>query len=142
MASGVVFTVDLPAFYLYYLYMPTPYDICFVTVSDEKTATLITDELIKEKLAACVSAVPGIASTYRWQGKVERAQEILLIIKTRKVLREDIIQAVRRKHAYSVPEIAFLNIDDGNKDYLDWLGANTLFTSNISKDRLENNNLL
>ncbi|MCX5784529.1 MAG: divalent-cation tolerance protein CutA [Elusimicrobia bacterium] len=121
--------------------MPTPYDICFVTVSDEKTASIITDELIKEKLAACVSAVPGLSSTYRWQGKIEHTQEILLIIKTRKVLREDIIQAVRRKHAYSVPETVFLNIDEGNKEYLDWLGANTLFTSNISKDRPELNEI-
>ena len=121
--------------------MTTPYNICLVTVGDKKTASIITDALLKEKLAACVSTVPGLASVYRWKGKIERSSEILLIIKTRKTLREDITQAVRRKHPYSMPEILFLDIAEGGKDYLDWLGANTLFTTNIPKDKTENKGL-
>jgi len=121
--------------------MATAYDICLVTVGDEKTASVITDTLLKEKLAACVSAVPGLSSTYRWKGKIENSREILLIVKARKILRNDITQAIRQKHPYEVPEILFINIDEGNKDYLNWLGANTLFTSNISKDRPENKEL-
>jgi periplasmic divalent cation tolerance protein len=103
--------------------MATPYTICLVTVGDEKTASVITDELLKKKLAACVSTVPGLVSVYRWKNKIERAREILLMIKTKKALREDVTRAVRRKHPYSVPEILFLDIDNGNKEYLDWLGA-------------------
>ncbi|HAF95639.1 MAG: hypothetical protein A2X34_06215 [Elusimicrobia bacterium GWC2_51_8] len=121
--------------------MPTPYNICLVTVGDKKTASAITDALLKEKLAACVSAVPGLVSTYRWKGKIERSSEILLIIKTRKALREDVMQAVRGKHPYSVPEMLFFDIENGGKDYLNWLGANTLFTTNIPKDRPGNNGL-
>ena len=115
--------------------MPTPYHMCFVTVGDEKTASLIAKGLVEEKLAACVNVVGNVTSFYRWQGKVEKSAEFLLIIKTRKNLLEDVEQFVRHKHTYTVPEILFLNIAEGNKEYLDWLGANTLFTTNIAKDK-------
>ena len=118
--------------------MTTPYSICLVTVEDKKAAAAIASALVEEKLAACVSAVPGLSSTYRWKGKIERTQEILLIIKTRKLLRENVMQTVRREHPSSVPEILFLDIEKGSKEYLNWLGANTLFTANIAKDRPEN----
>ena len=122
--------------------MATPYNICLVTVGDEKTAALITDELLKKRLAACVSAVPGITSVYRWKNKIKRGREILLVIKTKKTLREDVTLAVRRKHPYSVPEILFVDIAAGGNDYLDWLGANTLFfTADVLKDKAEDKRL-
>ena len=116
--------------------MPTPYTVCLVTVGDEKTASLIAGGLVKGKFAACVSVVGGVASTYRWKGKVEKAKEYLLIIKTRKNLVEDVEQFIKRNHTYTVPEIFFLDIGYGSKEYLDWLGANTLFTTNIPKDTI------
>lgn len=111
--------------------MSTDYDICFVTVGDAKTAGALTEGLLNERLAACVSEVPGMRSTYRWKDKLETAGEILLIIKTRRVLREDIVQFVKRHHPYEVPETVFMKIDGGSRPYLDWLGANTAFTTNI-----------
>ncbi|HNW43494.1 MAG TPA: divalent-cation tolerance protein CutA [Elusimicrobiales bacterium] len=116
--------------------MTTDYDICFVTVGDKKTADAITLGLLQEKLAACVSAVPGVESSYWWKDKLERSAEILLIIKTRRTLREDIIQFVKRHHPYAVPETVFTQIEGGSKEYLDWLGANTRFTTNIPLDKL------
>ncbi|MBU2574224.1 MAG: divalent-cation tolerance protein CutA [Elusimicrobia bacterium] len=115
--------------------MPTPYLMCFVTVGDEKTASRIAQGLVEGKLAACVNVIGKVSSFYRWQRKVEKSPECLLIIKTRKNLLKDVEQFVKRKHTYTVPEILFLNIDDGNREYLNWLGANTLFTANIPKDK-------
>lgn len=115
--------------------MDTKYDICFVTVGDKKTAQLITSGLLEGKLAACVTAVPGAESSYWWKDRIEKSAEILLVIKTRRALREDIVQFVKRHHPYSVPETIFFGIEGASKDYLDWLGANTLFTTNIPKDK-------
>lgn len=119
--------------------MNAEYDICFVTVGDRETAGKITEGLLKERLAACVSAVPGLESSYWWKDRIEKSSEILLIVKSRRTLREDIIQFVKRHHPYTVPETVFTRIDGASQDYLDWLGANTLFTSNIPKDKLPEN---
>ncbi len=115
--------------------MNTPYDICFVTVGDRKTAGEIAAGLLRERLAACVSAVPGVESSYWWKNRIENSSETLLIIKTRRVLREDIIQFVKRHHPYDIPETIFTEINGASHEYLDWIGANTLFTTNIPKDK-------
>lgn len=114
--------------------MGTQYDLCFVTVGDAETAEKISSGLLKERLAACVSAVPGLASSYWWKDRIEQSREILLIVKTRRALREDVIQFVRQNHPYTVPETLFTEIDAGSQDYLDWLGANTAFSTNIPKN--------
>jgi periplasmic divalent cation tolerance protein len=114
--------------------MATKYDLCFVTVGDKKTADEIASGLLKERLAACVSAVPGLESSYWWKDRIEKAQEILLLIKTRRALREDVMQFVKQHHPYTVPEMVFVEMDGATREYLDWLGANTLFTTNIPKD--------
>ncbi|HCC49011.1 MAG TPA: cytochrome C biogenesis protein CcdA [Elusimicrobia bacterium] len=115
--------------------MNTQYDICFVTVGDKKTADKITAGLLEERLAACVSAVPGVESSYWWKDRIEKSAEILLLIKTRRALREDIIQFVKRHHPYTVPETIFTEIGGASHEYLDWLGANTVFSTNIPKDK-------
>lgn len=115
--------------------MATPYCICFVTVGDEKTASFLAKALVEGKLAACVNIVKDVTSFYRWQGKIEKSSESLLIIKTKKSLTSDVEQLIRSKHTYTVPEILFVSVDEGSKEYLDWLGANTIFTVNTPKDR-------
>jgi periplasmic divalent cation tolerance protein len=115
--------------------MATQYDLCYVTVGDKKTADEIASGLLKERLAACVSAVPGLQSSYWWKDRIETSSEILLLIKTRRALREDIMQFVKQRHPYAVPEIIFMEMDGASREYLDWLGANTLFTTNIPKDK-------
>jgi periplasmic divalent cation tolerance protein len=117
--------------------MATQYDLCFVTVGDKKTADEIASGLLKMRLAACVSAVPGLESSYWWKDRIERSSEILLLIKTRRTLREDIMQFVKQHHPYTVPETVFVEIGDASKEYLNWLGASTLFTTNIPKDAPE-----
>ncbi len=99
----------------------SPYAVVFVTVSSAREADKLSRALVKEKLAACVNAVPGLRSTYRWKGKVETASERLLIIKTRTSKVPRLIQRVRALHSYSVPEVLALPVRAGNKEYLRWI---------------------
>lgn len=99
----------------------SPYAVVFVTVSSAREADKLSRALVKEKLAACVNAVPGLRSTYRWKGKVETASERLLIMKTRTSKVPRLIQRVRALHSYSVPEVLALPVRAGNKEYLRWI---------------------
>lgn len=93
----------------------------FVTAKDKEEGQKIARHLLAEKLAACVNLVPGIESFFWWEGKVDQAQEVLLIAKTQKKLFNKIVKAVRAVHSYSVPEIIALPIAAGFKDYLKWI---------------------
>ncbi len=99
--------------------------VIFVTAGNNKEAEKIASALIKKKLAACVNIIQGVHSLFWWQGKVDRAREILLIIKTRKMLLPRVIKKVKSLHSYSVPEIIALPIIAGNKEYLKWLNDST-----------------
>ena len=104
------------------------YSIALVTVPDKKLAEKLSASLIKGKLAACVNIVPDISSVYRDKGGIEKSSESLLIIKTRSALIADLSEFVRQNHPYSTPEVIAVSIQDGLQKYLDWIGANTLFT--------------
>jgi periplasmic divalent cation tolerance protein len=78
-------------------------------------------EFILERLAACVNEVPGIHSTYRWQGQIEESGEELLIIKTSRKLFKTLEQRVCELHSYAVPEVIAMPIVAGSKPYLQWL---------------------
>jgi periplasmic divalent cation tolerance protein len=66
--------------------------------------------------------VPGVSSFFWWQGKVDSAQESLLIVKTKASVLNQIVNLVKEHHSYDVPEIIALPIIGGNRDYLEWLG--------------------
>ncbi len=95
------------------------------TCPDETSAERIATALVEERLAACVNRVPGIASTYRWQGKVCRDHEQLLLIKTT----HDGFDALRTRilalHPYELPEVIAVDIAAGHAPYLDWIEAST-----------------
>ena len=79
--------------------------IVYVTVPNRKEAERLSLVLVKEKLAACVSIVPGLSSRYRWKGRIEQAKEILLIIKTTARRYPALEKRIRSIHSYAVPEI-------------------------------------
>ncbi len=99
--------------------------VIFVTVANKKEAKEIAFALIKDKLAACVNMIENVHSLFRWQGKIDSAKELLLVIKTRKALMNKLIKKVKSLHSYEVPEIIGLPIIAGNKKYLDWINEST-----------------
>lgn len=100
--------------------------VVFVTVGSSEEGERVAASLVEEKLAACVNRIGPVHSTYRWEGKVEKSSEELLIIKTRQGLFEQLKKRVRELHSYSVPEIIALPIVEGNESYLNWLGEQLL----------------
>lgn len=95
--------------------------VVFVTASNRKEAENIASGLLKGRLAACVNMISGVSSFFRWEGKVDKAKETLLIIKTRKALMDKLIKKVKSLHSYEVPEIIALPVISGYKRYLGWV---------------------
>jgi len=81
--------------------------------------------LVERELAACVNIVPGMISHYRWQGAVERAEEAIMIIKTRASLASQVSAAVKERHPYDTPAILVLPIESVDEAYLGWLVEGT-----------------
>jgi periplasmic divalent cation tolerance protein len=92
-----------------------------ITTEAGEEARLISRVLLEQRLAACVNTVSGVSSLFRWQAKIESADESLLLVKTKASLVNDIVQTVKEIHSNDVPEIIALPIIDGSRDYLDWL---------------------
>jgi periplasmic divalent cation tolerance protein len=86
-------------------------------VEAERTGGL----LVEKGLAACVNILPGMRSIYRWQGKVERAEEVVMIVKTIEARKDEVAAEVKRTHSYDTPAIVFLPIEGGDAAYLNWI---------------------
>lgn len=99
--------------------------IVLITVADEEEAHLISRVLLKQKKAACINIIPGVNSFFWWQEKIESAHESLMVVKTRAVLLDELIQLVKEIHSYDLPEIIALPIIGGNQDYLEWIDNET-----------------
>ena len=95
--------------------------IVLTTCESSQDAQTIAETLVEKRLAACVNILPGLKSIYRWQGKVENATELLLLIKTRRGLFEQLSAELARIHPYEVPEVIALPLIDGASAYLGWL---------------------
>lgn len=95
--------------------------VIFCTCGGRKEAFKIGSSLVEAQLAACVNVLGWLQSIYRWQGKVETAKEILLIIKTTRERFPAVRDRIAQLHSYDTPEIIALPIDAGSDKYLDWL---------------------
>jgi periplasmic divalent cation tolerance protein len=93
----------------------------YITCESTRQAEEIGAALVEQRLAACANILPGMRSVYWWQGKVERAEETVLIAKTRDDLVGRLTDAVKSMHSYEVPCVVAVPIIGGNPDFLDWI---------------------
>ena len=101
------------------------YLVVFITTSSHEEARKIAAALVSQRKAACVNIVPKVNSLFRWKGKIEDAEESLLMVKTRAKLFHEVVKLVKEIHSYEVPEIIALPIVEGNPDYLKWIDEET-----------------
>jgi len=101
------------------------YAIVLSTCKTRPEAETIATRLIQDRSAACVNLVDKVTSIYEWKGKIEKAAEVLLIIKTRASLTDRVEGTIRGFSSYECPEVVVLPISEGSADYLKWLGEVT-----------------
>lgn len=97
--------------------------IILTTVSSTQEGKSIASKLVEKKLAACVNILPKMTSIYRWDNKINKEEEFLLIIKTAEYLEQEVYDFIKDNHSYEVPEIITLNIKNIDKKYSEWLNS-------------------
>ena len=100
--------------------------IVITNAPDRDVALKIARALIERKLAACVNILAGCTSVYRWQGRLEEAAEVPLLIKTRAAIYPELEAAIKSLHPYELPEIVAVPIERGSPEYLEWVNAETV----------------
>ena len=93
------------------------------TCPDETSADRLCEQLLDQRLAACINQLPGVTSVYRWQGKVEAAAEVLLLVKTSAEAYPALQERLRQLHPYELPELLAVEAASGLPEYLQWLAA-------------------
>ncbi len=95
--------------------------VVLTTVEKQEDGERLASLLVERELAACVQTLPPMISIYRWQGNVERASEVLLLIKTTRSAYPRLESAIKENHPYQTPEIIAFPVETGSDDYLNWL---------------------
>jgi len=91
------------------------------TVSTDAEARAVAERLVDGRLAACVNAIPGVRSLFRWQGKVDSANEVLLLVKTLESRLDDVKRALAEVHPYELPEIVAIRAADVEERFARWI---------------------
>jgi len=99
--------------------------VVLTTLPDRAAALQLAEELLARRLAACVNVLAECTSVYRWEGKVENATEVPVLIKTRAALYPEVEVAISELHPYELPEIIAVPVGCGLADYLDWVSTET-----------------
>jgi periplasmic divalent cation tolerance protein len=97
--------------------------LVLTTAGSEVEANKIAQALVERRLAACVNILPRIQSVYRWRDQVEKSEEFLLFIKTKRGLEGKLQAAIRELHSYELPEHLGLAIESGSEEYFEWIDA-------------------
>lgn len=105
--------------------MSTDVRVVLTTAPDRETAERLGRALVEERLAACANVLPGVTSIFRWRGAVERADEVLVVLKTPADRVGALVERVAALHPYDVPEALALAVEAGHGPYLDWVRAET-----------------
>lgn len=100
--------------------------VCFCTCPDLASAGRIAEVLVCQRLAACVNVLPGLRSVYRWQGAIQRDDEVLLLIKTTRAQVEPLTAVIASLHPNELPEVVAVEVAGGLQAYLDWIVESTL----------------
>ena len=95
--------------------------LVMITVPERATAERIAEELVRRRLAACVNIVSELKSIYRWEGKLNRDPELLLLVKTTDKALQRLKECIVQLHPYKLPEIIAVRVQDGLEAYLDWV---------------------
>jgi len=103
--------------------------VVLVTCPNRAVARRIASVVVTKRLAACVNLLPGIESVFRWEGKIDRSREVLLLIKTTRRRFSSLAHALARLHPYDVPEVIALPVTAGVASYLRWVARS------VSADR-------
>ena len=95
--------------------------LVYTTFPDAETALAVGEELVRARLAACVNVLPGMRSVYAWKGAVERADEVVALIKSRETLAEPLAAALKVRHPYETPIIHHLPVAGADPDTAAWI---------------------
>ena len=99
--------------------------LLYVTAKDELEAKMIAKTVVGERLAACANMLGSIDSVYWWQGRVCEDNEVALLLKTSAGRKSELIHRIKELHSYECPCVVCLPIADGNRDFLNWIAAET-----------------
>ena len=99
--------------------------LVFTNLPDAESARALATTLVEQRVAACVSVLAPCQSIYRWEGKLEEAEEVTLLIKTSAARYAALEEAIRAYHPYELPEIVAVRVEKGLPDYLAWVAAST-----------------
>lgn len=97
--------------------------LVLTTCADQTEADQLATALVEQRLAACVNRLEGVVSTYRWESKLARGRETLLLIKTTEGRLKELESAIRDRSSYELPELIAVPVSGGSSAYLEWLGA-------------------
>lgn len=97
--------------------------LVLTNMPDETSAKQLAESLVEQKLAACVNILSPCQSTYRWQGNIEHATEVPMLIKTNQAQYDALEAAIINAHPYELPEIISIKVDGGLPQYLQWVNA-------------------
>ncbi len=97
--------------------------VVLCTAPDEATAQDLAAKVLADKLAACVTILPGATSLYYWEGKLEQEYEVQMLLKSNTALQQALLDCLKSQHPYQTPELLVLPVLHGDNDYLSWLNA-------------------
>jgi periplasmic divalent cation tolerance protein len=99
--------------------------IVITTLPDSDSAVKLAEALVEKRHAACVHLLPAGVSVYRWEGRIEHADEVTLLIKTTQAAYAELEAAIQTSHPYDIPEIVAVPVSAGLPAYLDWITTET-----------------
>jgi periplasmic divalent cation tolerance protein len=107
--------------------------LVYVTAPSLAEAESLARLAVTRRLAACANILPGMRSLYWWRGKLEQADEVVLLLKTTEVLAGELTRVLAEAHSYDCPCVVVLPIEGGHRDFLDWIVAETDQTPETDK---------